>query len=140
MDALLSAIVTWLSINFGLPATYDHPLIVFAPASQISDLRYANVDTENRPEVLAVYDEVKQIIYMADSWTGRSPAELSVLAHEMVHHLQNVSGIKYACPAAREEVAYAAQDRWLNLFGLNLINEFNFDLMALKVSTVCYWP
>jgi hypothetical protein len=140
MDALLSAIVTWLSINFGLPAIYDHPQIVFAPASQISDLRYANVDTENRPEVLAVYDEVKQIIYMADSWTDRSPADLSVLAHEMVHHLQNVSGIKYACPAAREEVAYAAQDRWLNLFGLNLINEFNFDLMALKVSTVCYWP
>jgi hypothetical protein len=31
----------------------------------------------------------------------KTPAELSVLVHEMVHHLQNVEQLKFACPLAR---------------------------------------
>src|SRR5260221_11569978 len=29
---------------------------------------------------------------------GRTPAELSILVHEMVHHFQNVLGLKHECP------------------------------------------
>jgi hypothetical protein len=34
----------------------------------------------------------------------------------MVHHLQTVGGLKFACPQEREELAYKAQERWLELF------------------------
>ena len=40
MNALLTAIVTWLSINFSLPATYDHPQVTLMPPAQITTLRY----------------------------------------------------------------------------------------------------
>ncbi len=140
MNALLSAIVVWLSINFDLPATYDHPEIVFAPAAQISDLGYADKSKENQQAVEAVYNDVRRVIYLPDSWDEKSPADLSILVHEMVHHLQNLSEIEYACPGAREEPAYAAQGRWLKLFGYNIFDEFDLDRMTLKVTTLCYSP
>jgi hypothetical protein len=140
VDGLLTAIVTWLSVNFDFPAIYDHPRIELLRASQISNLKYAAVNRVHRREVVALYDDTRRVIYLSDLWRGRSPAELSVLVHEMVHHFQNLSGTGYACLAAREEIAYAAQDRWLKLFGRNLFDEFDLDPLTLRVATLCPLP
>ena len=40
MDALLTAIVIWLSANYGLPATFDHPRIERVPSIEMATLRY----------------------------------------------------------------------------------------------------
>jgi hypothetical protein len=138
MDILLSVIVTWLSINFGLAANHDHPRVERVPATMISDLRYGSVSQQSRAEVVAVYDDRTRVIYLPDGWSGTTPAEISILVHEMVHHLQNVSGMTHACPAAREQLAYEAQERWLALFGLSLSGEFELDPMTLKVATGCF--
>lgn len=140
MEPLLSAIVVWLTITFGLPASYDHPRIEFSSSEQMARLHYGAAEMEGRSEVLSLYDDTNRIIHLANSWTGKSPADLSILVHEMVHHIQNVSGIGYECPAAREAIAYEAQDQWLKLFGRNLVEEFELDRMFLKVSTMCFWP
>ncbi len=55
----------------------------------------------------------------------------------MVHHLQNKSGVKYACAAEREKLAYEAQEKWLGLFGVSLQSEFEIDEFTLKMSTTC---
>jgi hypothetical protein len=60
-----------------------------------------------------------------------------VLVHEMVHHVQNVGGLKYACPQEREKLAYTAQERWLGLFGRNLEADFEIDAFSLLVKTRC---
>ena len=152
MDALLSAIVVWLSFNFGLPATYDHPKIEFVRPIEIAFFRYQAFTTEaqrqvvananvysptGRREVVSVYDDRRNIILLPEGWTGRSPAELSVLVHEMVHHLQTKAGEKYGCSAEREKLAYEAQEKWLGLFGLSLQSVFEIDAFTLKVSTIC---
>lgn len=139
MTALLTAIVTWLAANFDLPANYDLPEVRLVPAVQISDLRYRDVVAMRRRQVLAVYDDAARRIVLDDAWTGRSAQELSILVHEMVHHLQNVAGRHYPCPAAREKLAYEAQERWLGLFGLSLAAAFEVDPMTLKVSTACFY-
>ena len=54
-----------------------------------------------------------------------------------MHHLQNVRQLSYFCPAAREGLAYAAQEKWLGLFGRSLSSEFDLDPMSLKVMTAC---
>jgi hypothetical protein len=59
-------------------------------------------------------------IFLLNGWEGKTPAELSILAHEMVHHLQNVGQLKFECPEEREELAYKAQESWLHLFGHDL--------------------
>jgi hypothetical protein len=86
---------------------------------------------------VALYDDRTGTILLSDRWTGHTPAELSVLVHELVHHMQKVAQRKYACPAAREELAYEAQEKWLNLFGQSLLAAFEIDPMTLKLRTAC---
>ena len=78
-------------------------------------------------------------IYLPADWTGSTPAEVSVLVHEMVHHLQNVANTKFECPQAREQLAYAAQQRWLGLFDRTLEDEFQLDPFTLLVTTRCMY-
>ncbi|TKT71874.1 hypothetical protein YH63_010850 [Afipia massiliensis] len=148
MTALLTAIAMWLSVNFDLPATHEPPKVELVSPAKINAIRYqafaawqqhdiaGNAEGNSRATV-AVYDDATQTIYLPVSWTSAAPADLSVLVHEMVHHLQNIGRLKYECPAAREELAYRAQDKWLGLFGSNLEQAFDLDKFTLKVSTAC---
>ncbi len=117
--ALLTAIVTWISANFDLPPDYNYPSIKLVPATQITftpaQREILSLQTEagqpsSRREVVSVYDDATKTIFLPDTWKGETAKELSVLAHEMVHHLQNIAGKKYNCAGAREKLAYAAQD------------------------------
>src|SRR5262245_46738442 len=116
-------IVLWLSANFGLPATSTHPKIEIAPPAEIATKRYGafnRVLPDVAGQTVAVYDSSRATIMLPTGWTGSTPAELSVVVHEVVHHLQKAANLTYECPAAREELAYAAQEKWLNLFGRSL--------------------
>ena len=88
-------------------------------------------------DTLAVYIDGAEIIYLIEGWTGRTPADLSVLVHEMVHHFQYKLGLKHECPQDREKLAYAAQDRWLHLFGHSLESDFELDGFSVLVKTYC---
>jgi hypothetical protein len=153
MDALLTTIVLWLSVNFNLPGTFDLPKVEFVRPIEIAFFRYqaftaeaqrqvlasqaADTATDGRREVVAVYDARRNRILLPHGWNGQTPAEISVIVHEMVHHLQSKSGLKYACAGEREKAAYEAQEKWLGLFGLSLKSEFEIDAFTLKVSTSC---
>ena len=153
MQAMLTVIVTWLSISLGLPATYDHPRVETVPHATLVALRYgqsssdpasksavaANGAIPNAQDLVAVYDTPRRTIYLAEGWSGKTPAEVSVLVHEMVHHLQNLSGSKYECMQEREALAYKAQDMWLRLFGEDLEKTFEINPMALLVRTRCFY-
>jgi hypothetical protein len=136
-DRLAGAIAAWLSENFDLPAKWEQPRIEFVSGERLAALRFGSVPLDRRREVVAVYHDAKRTIFLARDWTGRTPAEESVLVHEMVHHLQNLDGKIFACAEAREYMAYEAQDRWLKRSGRSLQSEFGIDAMTLKVSTVC---
>ena len=57
----------------------------------------------------------------------------------MVHHLQNVGKLKFECPQEREQLAYKAQEKWLGLFGRDLLSDFEIDRFTLLVSTKCMY-
>jgi len=111
--------------NFDLPETSDYPRVEFVSQARMAALRFRDLETdrqslegsqEQRSNVIAVYDSANRTIYLQQEWRG-SHAEVSVLVHEMVHHLQTVAGLKYECPQAREKSAYAAQEKWLSTYG-----------------------
>ncbi len=151
--ALLRAIVAWLHVDFDLPLVSDLPNIAFAAPRTMVALRYQDVPSDRlsegpvgrdgagaaQPEIVALYSDEARTIYLPNDWSGRSPADLSVVVHEMVHHVQNVAGLKYACPEAREAPAYAAQDKWLGLFGTDLDHAFGLDLMTVFARTTCFY-
>jgi Domain of unknown function (DUF6647) len=146
MEALLTAIVVWLSANYSLPVSFDHPRVEFLSATKMTLLRMDNGSPQQKPgmvlnqsesEIVSLYNTESKTILLRDGWTGKTPAELSILVHEMVHHLQNVGQLKFACPEEREELAYKAQDQWLGLFGHDLMGDFNMDAFTILVKSKC---
>jgi hypothetical protein len=143
-QALTRAISTWLAVDVGLPETDDLPAVSLASPQRMVALRHRDIPSERwgsapaaQGDILAIYDDEARTIYLPQTWTGETPAEISVLVHEMVHHIQNAAGLSYACPEAREELAYLAQERWLAMFGSDLMTEFQLDPMTLLVRTHC---
>jgi len=140
-DAFLTAIETWLAAEFGLPTVTQHPHVEFVSPEMVAGLAYADGAParadQARNDVVAAYGNPTKTIYLSEAWTPNTPAELSVLVHELVHHMQNLGGLKYGCPQAREKLAYAAQERWLGLFGRSLARDFGIDPFSLLVKTAC---
>jgi hypothetical protein len=122
---------------------HQHPEIRFVSQQEMIAVRFAglvpNMTSEHNAasEIVALYDDRTRTILLSDRWKSDAPAELSVLVHELVHHMQNHAKRAYPCPDAREGVAYAAQEKWLRLFGQNLATAFDLDAMTLKVRTSC---
>jgi uncharacterized protein DUF6647 len=145
---LLAEISSWLTENFDLSVVGNQPTVKLVPPAHIGALRYRNfvnpqtyVPAADRApgeiETVAVYDNVTETIYLPQGWTGRTPTELSVLVHEMVHHLQKQGNLKYNCPQQRERLAFVAQARWLERHGLTLEDEFGINPFTLLVRTNC---
>jgi hypothetical protein len=83
MQPLLAAIITWLSVNFSLPANYDLPAIEFATPTEITKLRYGAFNTGTprsdpaasaSSSVVSVYKDKDRVIAgrMAGHHTGRA--------------------------------------------------------------------
>jgi hypothetical protein len=146
---LLDGIATWLSSNFDLPAIKERPVVEFASRMELARLRasdraHAQGFMESngqlaQREVVALYDNKTRTILLPDDWGGTSPADQSVLVHEMVHHLQNLGNLKFDCPSAREKEAYLAQDKWLERFGLSLEHEFDVDMFTVLIASACMY-
>jgi hypothetical protein len=147
--ALVVALGKWIAATTDLRLVSERPAFRFAPGAMMAELRYGRIlagakagamtgsdPRSPSPDIVAFYDRSTKTIYLADDWSG-GPVHLSVLVHEMVHHFQNVNGLRYPCPEAREHLAYLAQNRWLELFGSNLEAEFGFDRLTMLVKTNC---
>lgn len=151
-EALLTEITTWLSATFELPMTNGHPRVEFVSAMRLAALRYKSLSPDrtdqidvngpamqasSRPDVIGVYHDKSRTIYLIDTWVGTTPTDVSILVHEMVHHLQNLAELKYECAGAREKLAYLAQEAWLERYGLDLEQEFEIDKFSLFIKSSC---
>lgn len=147
-DALFDEVVGWICKNFDLPVTQKRPHIRFASKAELTQMRILDrtqwdgfVHNEQEPSaerhVVSVYDTQSQTVYLPENWAGESAADQSILVHEMVHHLQKMAGISFECPAAREKIAYLAQDKWLQRFQSSLEREFELDMFTVLVSSAC---
>jgi predicted metalloprotease len=123
-----------------MPKIDRHPGIELVSPSTIASLRYeknlsslngevvvAGGQTASQQETVSLYDDATQTIYLPKGWSGTTDVEVSILVHEMVHHFQNLLGLKYECAQEREKLAYTAQDRWLVRSGRSLASDFDFD-------------
>lgn len=143
MRTFLDALVVWLSKNFDLPAHFEHPAIKFAPAQALVAMRYAAFLNDPakaaavQGDVVAVYNTDTRTVYLRDDWKGVTPADVSILVHEMVHHLQTAGSLKFPCPQEREQTAFQAQQRWLAAFDTDLEREFELDAFTLLVNSRC---
>jgi hypothetical protein len=142
-EELMNSIQDWLAAKFDLPVIREAPHIEFIQRTSMAQIRYRGsagnqaMPLDRGRDIVAVYDDANRTIYLPEGWTGVTPAEQSLLVHEMVHHLQNLGNLKYECPEAREKLAFAAQEQWLELFDHTLASEFELDPFTLLVRTSC---
>lgn len=151
-ERLIKEISDWLVSDFDLPSISERPAIEFVSDARLEELRHehtvdphagATVGASDKPVIgsrsgtVAFYDFSRRTIFLSDNWTGTSPADQSVLVHEMVHHVQNMAEMKFECPMAREKIAYRAQNRWLARFGKDLESVFQIDPFTVLVNSTC---
>ena len=136
-DAALSSIAVWLVEEFGLPMARESPRIEIEDEGELARLRLGNSFPNQAHDILALYDDATRTIHLSEEWSKTTPAALSVLIHEIVHHMQNLGEMTYECAEAREKVAYDAQERWLSRSGKSLESEFGIDPMTRLVRTKC---
>ena len=139
MEQLVIILSLWLTANFDLPPAAELPHVVQMPSEQIAAIHYGNANDgrTNAADFLGAYDSRTETIYLREGWSPGSVADVSVLVHELVHHLQHRADLRYSCPQAREALAYEAQARWLALFGDDLESAFALDRMSIKLKTQC---
>lgn len=147
-QALMKALSQWLTENCDVPSTPELPRVMQATSDSISALRYGRLPGTNQASdsavranghsTVAVYVERERTVYLPENFKGNTPAELSVLVHEMVHHIQIAARLQYDCPQAREKPAYLAQQRWLRLFDRDLWTEFQIDALTIFVNSACF--
>lgn len=153
METLGAALMLWISVNFGMPVERVAPPAVEripaeaiarihhqpdAPATEsIAGHRLLADLTPAMRTVVAVYDSRTATIYLPEDWSAGDAADLSVLVHELVHHLQFATGARYGCPQERERLAFDAQDAWLKQFGSSLEEAFGIDPFTRLVRTIC---
>jgi hypothetical protein len=152
--ALIDMLICWLTANFGLAPPSERPQVELVPRTKLAALRYRGLLSDhgehsrrgdgnagplgNLQAVQALYDDSKRTIYLPEDWQGDTPAEISELVHELVHHLQNSVGLKFQCPEERERTAFDAQIRWLEMFGKTLEEELGIDPFDTLVRTTCF--
>jgi hypothetical protein len=138
VEALAAAIGAWLTATFDLPSARS-PAIRFSTAEAMTTLYrgVAAASAGGSRSTVALYDRRERTIHLPEGWTGASAAEVSMLVHEMVHHLQHEAGYGPGCPAQGEALAYEAQASWLAHFGRDLAGEFAIDPLFLKLLAVC---
>lgn len=125
----------WIAANGDLPPPATLPDLKRVSPRALEVIRLGGHDPAAGIE--ALYDDATATIYLRAGWTGTTPAEMSILVHEMVHHLQAEAGRTYPCPGAREAEAYALQETWLAGHGSSLAAAFGIDAMTLLVRTTC---
>ena len=147
--ALMTAIAEWLTQEFGLPRATDLPRIAFATPSELVRKRYRLVRLDaarasfdvpapsTMARTVAFYDDADMTIYLREDWHGDNAVDVSVVVHEMVHHLQNAGHLRFACARAREATAYEAQEKWLQLHGRSLRADFDIDPFTVLVNAMC---
>lgn len=137
MEQLMHVVLAWLVATQGLPEVEEMPAVDFVPPEELILMRYGNAGAGAANDVVALYDDHSQTIYLQLGWDSRDVADISALVHELVHHVQQQADLRYPCPAAREQLAYEAQAAWLAMFGSDLEAEYGLDAMSLKLGYAC---
>ena len=136
--ALIAEVADWIQARSNLPLPERLPEV-----RRMSREDMARVFAGETPgassgrQIEALYDSRNTTILLAPDWNPERARDISVLLHEMVHHMQFAADAPADCPAARERTAYDLQTAWLEEHDLDLFDEFELNGLTLMILTTC---
>jgi hypothetical protein len=143
MEALMLALMAWLSPVTGLQAPIETPRIAYADYQAMVEVVSPGCEAEECPNVLAYYNHDTDTIVLSDWWSQRSLRDVSILAHELVHYMQDMQGINMTavqCPGYElEGPAYRAQIAFLEAAGVDAKELLGVnDLWLFMMTAPCH--
>ncbi len=133
MKELLLAFMMIASRLSGLPMAAQEPGLMYLPAEKLC---VAVEMCDDDVVVYAHYNIDARLMTLPVTWSSTNPEDLSILIHEMVHHLQAEKwpgGKDAPCHGDREAAAYEAQRLFLESLGI----VWDMDPMTLVMLTQC---
>lgn len=144
MEQLLLALMVWASAQTGLPVPEELPEIAIEKQCEIERLFYDNSERdcgESPISVQAIYDTRHSRMLLPESWSAKNLYDVSMLVHEIVHHLQTSAGVTPASVSCTgrdlEKPAYDAQIAWLEAAGLDAFETMGINRLAYRLLTMC---
>lgn len=91
--------------------------------------------------VEGIYIKRHRVIYLLDSWSPKRLDDLSILVHELVHHLQFLNKVSVSCSAELNIKAYALQFKWLRKQGIKNPKQYlGIDDFTIWSISRCFDP
>ena len=140
MDQLMFALMAWISAVTGLPPATDTPDVQFNTVAELQVLHSPDASYQaesSAPQAIALYNLHEAVIHLPDDWQPTDPLDVSVLVHELVHHMQVSAGEEYRCRAAMEKVAYDTQIAFLASMGIDLFEAMEINELFYRIITDC---
>lgn len=144
MKTLMTALMVWASAQTGLPVPDTHPTVVMADSCEIEreyrgDPNWAC--TGDGMRITAIYNQETRTMTLPDTWSPDSLYDVSILLHELVHHMQAEQGLtngKVECPGRDiERPAYEAQLAFIEATGLPGFQTLGINGLAYNMLTNC---
>lgn len=135
---LMRALMAWAAPRLELPVPTVMPRIVIKSHCELQAMA---TQTDHCPEPgsghLALYGN--NVLWLRDDWRGDNIRDVSILLHELVHHMQHQAGVpKTPCQAeAWEKPAYEAQFAFLEAAGVDPHKTIGINGLMLIFVTNC---
>ena len=127
---LVIDLLGWIAASTNYDTSSEPPEITF---SQIGDTIPYDSGTAVISDTLhGAYDPLNSRIILVRPWDVADPRDLSVLLHELVHHVQ-LTNRSYECPQAPEWEAYKLQAAYLTENGI----ASEFDWLQIYFLSKC---
>lgn len=140
MDQLMIALMVWISAASDLPAAPQAPSVEFNTPQELHELNFPGTAyraESGAPQAVALYDLDGAVVHLPDGWQVSDPVDLSILVHELVHHMQASAGLEYQCRGAMEKVAYDTQIAFLESMGLDMFEVMEINELFYRIITSC---
>jgi hypothetical protein len=133
MKEILTALMIWLGANTPLTSDFPLPKVLFLPQEKLEHMFYG--DNEYMPDSLhGMYHRDTDTIYLPDDWDRNNAWDMGVLVHEMVHYLQDMNEMPFACSQEMEKMAWPIQQFYLKKVW---DYEWNYDGLWFAVISNC---
>jgi hypothetical protein len=137
MEVLISGMLIWICLQIGCEPPPPPTIILVAQQELVE--RIHGAEPPDKAFVCGLYDDKTQTIWLPHGYCADNLLEQSTLLHELVHHVQMVTGMDYPCPAARERLAYGLQALWLKERGVeDPYAAMGVDEFTILVRSMCW--
>lgn len=130
---LVAPLLRWIGDHTDYDITQSlaaPPRISFCETGQI--IHYEDRDVIVETGLRAAYDLTHQQIFLVRPWSAQDTFDLSVLLHELIHHVQ-LQNRSWDCIGAPEWEAYKLQEKWLKAHDIDP----EFDWLTIYMMSRC---